>query len=169
MTTGSMEGSRPGSERTVSATVVVAATPDGVWQLVSDPGRFPEWADRTLEVTRHDGPLRIGSVYEERNQVIGPLTGMSRWTVVQHEPPRSTTHRGEGIALSAAMDFFTDIQPAGEGSRLTVGLRYRPALGPLGAIIDRLYMRRSLQASFERTAANIKRLAEGEPKAASAD
>lgn len=169
MSTGSMETSRPGSERTVSATVVLDASPDWVWHLVSDPGRFAEWADRTVEVTRHDGPLRIGSTYEERNQVMGPLTGTSRWTVVQHEPPHSTTHRGEGIALAAAMDFFTEVEPAGAGSRLTVGLRYRPALGPLGAIIDRVYMRRSLQASFERTAANVKRLAEGEPPPASAD
>jgi carbon monoxide dehydrogenase subunit G len=156
-----MEAARPGAERTVASTATVAAEPAAVWEIVSDPARFADWADRTEAVTRADSPLRIGSTYEERNKVMGPLTGTSRWTVVQHEPPRSTTHRGEGIALAAAMDFFLALEPDGAGTRLTVGLRYRPGLGPLGALIDRVYMRRSLQASFERTAANIKRLAQG--------
>src|SRR5438067_9284766 len=93
-------------ERTVAATVVVPAPPEAVWGLVSDPDRFAEWAEPTEEVLRADRPLRIGSTYEERTVVLGPFKGQSRWTVVEHEPPRRQTHRGEGLALAASLDFF---------------------------------------------------------------
>ena len=54
-------------ERTAAATVVVPAPPEAVWELVSDPDRFAEWAELTEEVTSADRPLQLGSTYEERN------------------------------------------------------------------------------------------------------
>ena len=123
-------------ERTAAATVVVPAPPEGVWELVSDPDRFAEWADLTVEVTRADKPLRLGSTYEERNVVLGPIKGTSRWTVVEDEAPRRQTHRGEGIALAASLDFFVELEPAEQATRLTVGLRYRPGLGALACLGD---------------------------------
>jgi carbon monoxide dehydrogenase subunit G len=155
-------------ERTAAATVVVPAPPEAVWELVSDPDRFAEWAELTVEVTRADKPLRLGSTYEERNVVLGPIKGTSRWTVVQHEAPRRQTHRGEGIALAASLDFFVELEPAEGGTQLAVGLRYRPALGGLGALIDRIHLHRSLQAAMERSAANLAAIAERELSSAAA-
>src|SRR5205807_3467419 len=123
--------------------VIVPAPPEAVWQLVSDPDRFAEWAELTEEVTSSDRPLQLGSTYEERNVVLGPIKGTSRWTVVQHEAPRRQTHRGEGIALAASLDFFLELEPAEGATQLTLGLRYRAAYGALGALIDRVYSRRS--------------------------
>ena len=56
-----------------------------------------------------------------------------------------------------------ELHPADRGTELTVGLRYRPALGALGAALDRLYFRRSLERSFRRTAANLAALVERDP------
>jgi carbon monoxide dehydrogenase subunit G len=150
------------SERTAAATVVVPAPPEAVWELVSDPDRFAEWAELTEEVTSADRPLQLGSTYEERNVVLGPIKGTSRWTVVQHEAPRRQTHRGEGIALAASLDFFLELEPAERATQLTVGLRYRPGLGGLGALIDRVHLRRAIQAAMERSAANVAAIAERE-------
>ena len=153
----------PGNpERTAAATVVVSAPPEAVWELVSDPERFGEWAELTEEVIRADKPLRLGSTYEERNVVLGPIRGTSRWTVVQHEAPRRQTHRGEGIALAASLDFFMELEAAKQATQLTVGLRYRLGLGALGALIDRLHARRAMQSAMERSAANIAAIAERE-------
>jgi carbon monoxide dehydrogenase subunit G len=149
-------------ERTASATVVVSAPPEAVWELVSDPERFGEWAELTEEVIRADKPLRLGSTYEERNVVLGPIKGTSRWTVVQHEAPRRQTHRGERIALAASLDFFMELEAAEQATQLTVGLRYRPGLGALGALIDRLHARRAMQSAMERSAANVAAIAERE-------
>jgi carbon monoxide dehydrogenase subunit G len=154
------------AERTVSATTTVAAAPEQVWSLLSDPARFAEWADRTLEVTSADSALRLGSNYEERNKVMGPITGSSRWTVVEHEAPRRQTHRGEGIAMAAALDFFVELRPVENATEVTLGLRYRPAFGAIGLLLDRLYFRRSLEQSFQRTASNLAELANRELVAA---
>ena len=153
----------PGNpERTATATVILPAPPEAVWELVSDPDRFAEWAELTEEVTSADRPLQLGSTYEERNVVLGPIKGTSRWTVVQHEAPRRQTHRGEGIALAASLDFFLELEPAERATQLTVGLRYRPGLGGLGALIDRVHLRRAIQAAMERSAANLAAIAERE-------
>src|SRR5437763_1847634 len=149
-------------ERTVAATLVVPAPPDPVWELVSDPQRFAEWFELTVEVTRADRPLKLGSTYEERNVVLGPITGTSRWTVVQHEAPGRQTHRGEGIALAASLDYFVELEPAEQVTRVTLGLRYRPALGALGALLDRVILHRSLQSAMERSGANLAAIAEHE-------
>jgi hypothetical protein len=138
------------------------ASPEAVWSLVSDPTRFPEWADRTLEVSSADNPLRLGSNYEERNKVMGSITGRSRWTVVEHESPRRQTHRGEGIAMAAALDFFVELRPVENATEVTLGLRYRPAFGAIGLLLNRIYFRRSLEQSFQRTAANLAELARRE-------
>ena len=150
------------AERTVSATTTIAAGQAQVWTLVSNPARFAEWADRALEVSSADAELRLGSNYEERNRVMGPITGVPRWTVVEHEAPRRQTHRGEGIAMAAALDFFVELQPVENATEVTLGLRYRPAFGAIGLLLDRLYFRRSLEQSFQRTAANLAELARRE-------
>ena len=94
--------------------------------------------------------------------MLGPIKGTSRWTVVQHEAPLRQTHRGEGIALAASLDFFMELEAAEQATQLTVGLRYRPGLGALGALIDRLHARRAMQSAMERSAANIAAIAERE-------
>jgi carbon monoxide dehydrogenase subunit G len=159
---GALGGSRPRRERTVAATATVPAPPEAVWELVSDPERFAEWADRTIEVIRADRPLSLGSTYEEVNAVLGPITGRSRWTVVEHQPPHRATHRGEGLPLTAGLDSFVELRPVENATELTLGLRYRPALGPLGSLLDRLHARRSLRASMQRSVRNVAAIAERE-------
>src|SRR4030088_3253173 len=129
-------------ERTAAATVVVPAQPEAVWELVSDPGRFAEWAQLTEEVIRADRPLGLGSTYEERNVVLGPIKGTSHWTVVQHEVPRRQTHRGEGIALAASLDFFIELETAEQATQLTAGLRYRAAHRAASSHLERIQLRR---------------------------
>ena len=161
-TPGALEAVPAGAERTVAATATVPASAQAVWDLVTDPDRFVEWAERTVEVTRADRPLSIGSTYEERNVVLGSITGQSRWTVVEYEPPRRTTHRGQGLPLARSLDFFLELREVAQATEVTAGLRYRPGLGPLGRLIDRLHARRALQASMERSVRNIAALAERE-------
>jgi hypothetical protein len=43
-----------------------------------------------------------------------------------------------------------------------VGLRYRPGLGVVGALIHRIHLRSSVQAAMERSAANLAAIAERE-------
>jgi carbon monoxide dehydrogenase subunit G len=156
------------AERAVVASTTVPAPPEKVFELISDTTRYAEWAENTLEVVRTDGPARTGSTYDERNVVFGPVKSSSRWTVVEHEPPRRSVHRGEGIALAKSANIEFDLVPAGESTELTLTFRYEPAFGPIGAAIDTLLARRSLEASIRRSLDNLAAIAEREAVSARA-
>jgi carbon monoxide dehydrogenase subunit G len=158
--------SRPGGERTVSATVTIAAPIERVWELTTDPTRFAEWAEQTTEVTRADHPLRIGSTYEERNRILGPLTGRSRWTVVEHEPPRRLASSAQGLPLVAGVNASIELHEVENATELTMAVRYRTGLGVVGSLLDALFGRRSTQAALERSVANLATIAERELAAA---
>jgi uncharacterized protein YndB with AHSA1/START domain len=150
------------AERSIVASTTIPAPPEKVFELISDTTRYPDWAENTLEVVRTDGPARVGSTYDERNIVFGPVKSSSRWTVVEHDPPRRSLHRGEGIALARSASIEFDLVPVGESTELTLTFRYVPAFGPIGAAIDSLVARRSLEASIRESLANLAAIAERE-------
>ncbi|MBA2630459.1 MAG: SRPBCC family protein [Thermoleophilaceae bacterium] len=45
----------------VSASAVIAAPQERVWEVLGDTGRYAEWVAGTDEATRTDGPARPGS------------------------------------------------------------------------------------------------------------
>jgi uncharacterized protein YndB with AHSA1/START domain len=117
----------------VTASAIVPAPPDRVFELICDTGRYPEWVTETEAVTRTDGPAREGSTYDEVNPILGPWKAKTHWRVVEHEPPRRTRHETGDIPLSSRFEVLMEIAPEGDGSRVTISLRGEPALGPLGA------------------------------------
>ena len=147
------------AEHTVRSTAVVAVPIEAVWELVTDPARATDWAAATAEIRRADRPLRLGSTYQERTAILGPLRGSTRWTVIEHDPPRRTVHRGEGIAIAAAMTREIALREIEGASEVTLAFRYRPALGGLGDLLDRAVFRRSLQSSLNQSARNLEALA----------
>lgn len=159
---GALQRSRAGGERTVTATVTIPAPVGRVWELATDPDRFADWADQMIEVVRADRPLRLGSTYEERNTLLGPVTGRSRWTVVEHDPPRRSASRGEGLPLVASLDVVTELREVEQATELTLAIRYRPGLGSLGLLLDRVAGRRSAQAGVDRSVARLAAIAERE-------
>lgn len=153
------------AERIVAASAVCAGSAEQLWQLLSDPKRFVEWADATRAVLRSDDPLTIGGVYVERNRLLGPLSTTVTYTVEEAEEPRWMLHRAEGSGLTSSMHFFVELTPVSEpeapgvaATRVRLGLRYVPALGPLGAVLTGL-IRPQLQRGFARSGANIAAIA----------
>jgi len=45
----------------VTASAVIATTPEKLWELVSDTSRYADWVTGTAAVTRTDGQAREGS------------------------------------------------------------------------------------------------------------
>lgn len=41
---------------------------DNVWNLISDPGRYPEWAEEVLEVTGAPTEIAKGSTYRQKSR-----------------------------------------------------------------------------------------------------
>jgi carbon monoxide dehydrogenase subunit G len=134
----------------VTASAIVPASPDRVFELLCDTARYPEWVTETDAVTRTDGPAREGSSYDEVNPVLGPWKAKTHWRVVDHEPPRRTRHETGDIPLSSRFEVLMEVAPEGDGSRVSLTLRGEPAMGPLGAGFAAL-MRRQVDRNNRRT------------------
>jgi carbon monoxide dehydrogenase subunit G len=134
----------------VTASAIVAAPPERVFELVSDTARYSEWVTGTDAVTRTDGPAREGSTYDEVNPILGPWRAKTHWRVVEHEPPRRTRHETGDIPLSSRFEVVMEVTPEGDGSRFTIKLRGEPAMGPLGSAFATL-MRGQVERDNRRT------------------
>lgn len=148
------------AERRIVASVTVPAPQQKVWELVCDTSRYAEWVEDTVEVVRTDGSAAEGSTYDERNAILGPIKGSSRWTVVEHEPPRRSLHRGEGIPIASSLSIEMALQPVGDdATEVTLTFRYEPRFGPLGSLLASAGLHRKLEGGFRRTANNLAALA----------
>jgi carbon monoxide dehydrogenase subunit G len=140
----------------VTASAIVAASPEDVFALLSDTARYSEWVTGTEAVTRTDGPAAEGSTYDEINPVLGPWKAKTHWRVVEHDAPRRTRHETGDIPLSSHFQVVMEVAPEGDASRVAMTLRGEPALGPVGAVFARLMQgqverdnRRSVEAFAE--------------------
>src|SRR3954466_9975325 len=108
----------------VSASALVPASQERVFELLSDTARYSEWVTGTNAVTRTDGPAREGSTYDEINPILGPWKASTKWRVVEHPPPRRSVHESGDIPLSSRFEVVMEVAAQGEGtSEVTMTLR----------------------------------------------
>lgn len=146
----------------VTASAVMPATPERVWELVSDTSRYADWIAGTAEVTRTDGPAREGSTYDEVNPIIGPWRAKTRWTVIEFDPPRRQVHRSVDIPFASEFLVIIEIAPSGAGSEATFTLQAEPSLGVLGASILGA-LKSQTRKDNERTVRSLAELAARKP------
>ena len=144
-------------KRSVTVSRVIPASNEQIWRVLDDTSRYAEWVPQTLQVTRNDGEAVVGATYDERNQVVGPIKGSSRWRVVERDPGRSSLHEGEGLPLVTNLSIEFRTEAAGESTEVTSTLRYDPTLGPLGALIDKIAHGQTVAAQ-EKALANLEEL-----------
>jgi hypothetical protein len=146
----------------VRDSVFVEAPLRDVWALVSDVERCPEWIHFvTVTTPVTDGPTREGTVYKEWSQV-GPFKSESEWRVTEFEPFRRQTHVGrmpEGVATLRIR-----LEPEGDGTRWhhEMEIRVLPNVRPLGWLLERLVVRRKMQADFRRMLETAKDILESD-------
>jgi carbon monoxide dehydrogenase subunit G len=146
----------------VTASAVVPAPAERVFELLSDTARYPEWVTGTSAVTRTDGPAREGSTYDEVNPILGPWKASTSWRVVEHQPPRRTRHTTGDIPLSSHFEVVMEVASEDDVSEVTITLRGEPSLGPIGALFARFMQgqvdrdnRRSVEAFAELAAREL--------------
>jgi hypothetical protein len=145
------------ASKSVTVSRVIPAPADQIWEVVDDTRRYAEWVPQTLEVTRSDGEAVVGATYEERNSVVGPIKGSSRWRVIERDPGRYSLHEGEGLPLVNNISIEFRTEAAGESTEVTSTLRYDTILGPLGALIDKAAHGQTVAAQ-EKALANLEEL-----------
>ncbi len=113
----------------VSASGIVPAPPERVWELLCDTSRYAEWVDGTEAVTRTDGPAAPGSTYDEVNPVLGPWKAKSKWTVTEFEAPRRQVHSGTGLPLTSEFLVIFELAPEGDATGFSLTSGPRPGWG----------------------------------------
>ena len=98
--------------------VEVAAPPEAVWAVLTDPSRIPEWSHECCEVELLDsGPVGLGSRFRGGNRV-----GRNRWsrvcTVFRCEPASEFGYLTSGGPGDATAWHFR-LEPTATGTRLT--------------------------------------------------
>jgi uncharacterized protein YndB with AHSA1/START domain len=88
--------------RSVRESIILAAPPERVWELVMDPSLLGRW------VTTHDslegagsGPVAAGDEFTQRLRLAGTPFKV-RWRVIEAEEPRFARWEGRGPAGSKA-------------------------------------------------------------------
>jgi carbon monoxide dehydrogenase subunit G len=145
----------------VRDTVFVEAPLRDVWAFVSDIERCPEWihfVKVTTPVT--EGPIREGTMYEEQARM-GPFKSKSEWQITEFEPLSHQTHVGR--MPEGDVTLRIRLEPEGDGTRWhhEMDIRVLPKVRPLGWLLERLVVRRKMQADFRRMLKTAKDILEG--------
>ena len=121
--------------RVVRASEIVEASPESVWEIISDPRNLPRWNQHIKKVTGvpEDG-LKQGSRYTTSLRVLGvPFRVQAQ--VLEVDPPRYAV-----VRLSGPIDAVvrTWVRPAGKRrSRLEHEVSYQvKRIGPAGRVIE---------------------------------
>ena len=135
----------------ITETAVIPAPIERVWEVISATNRYAEWVAVCLEVTDHHGVATVGKTYSERNEVLGPLTTRSTWTVLEAVPMTRRVDAGTGFPLVRDLTSAFLLAPVPEGTEVKYEVTYRFSLGRIGTIVDKAQqggqrhaMRRSL-------------------------
>lgn len=125
------------SEHRYEQTIDVAAPPENVWSVMVDVEAWPTWtASMTSVQLTTPGPLRLGSVAKVRQPRLAPTT----FIVNEYDEGRSFAWSTGNRWLATVGDHRVD--PAGQGSRVTLTLRQQgPLAGPVGAVYKGLIAR----------------------------
>ena len=147
---------------TATAAVHVDASPEEVFDFVSDPWRIPEYVPLVREIVDvTDGPLGVGTKIIERSKP-GPVVVTTHWEIVEYERPHRHVWRGRQSDME--MTLVKEITPENSGTRYwqSMDYRYLPRFRPLGWLLEALFIRRSIEKSFKEITAGIKATVESE-------
>jgi len=112
----SSQGSAPAGDRELRAQALVRATPNRVWQVLTDLRRMPEWSPELVRmVPLKRGGLRIGQWYlgiNRRRAVVWP----TRNVVSELEPGRTVAWD----TRTSGARWIYHLEPEGEGTRLSL-------------------------------------------------
>ncbi len=144
----------------VRTSIEIAATPQAVWDVVTDPQRLGDWVTLHRRLERApDGPLRRGSTMDQILHVPGASFRV-HWCAEQVRAPSLLRWEGRGPVRSRASITYRLSSSADGGTRFQYENEFKPPLGPLGALAGRVVVEGFSRREAERTLERLKQLLE---------
>jgi uncharacterized protein YndB with AHSA1/START domain len=151
--------------------IVIGAPPEAVFAFLAQPERLPEWTPGVLAVRRtSDGPVGVGATTETlveafgvRQRLLGRCTRFEapRWLIVENETAGGIKIGGVSIGKVRSTS-ASELLPEGAGTRLRAMLEYTLEAGFLSGLAEQVAGPR-MQADFDQSLENLKRVLEGDP------
>jgi uncharacterized protein YndB with AHSA1/START domain len=134
----------------VTRSRTVAAAPDAAWKLVADPRALARWWPRTerVKAVTDDGWTTV--LRSPRGRAV-----RADWRLEEQEPPtwRAWTQQLDGTPFAKVLlerRVEARLEPAGDGTRVTLGLRQRGrGWARFGRFMLRRAARRELDAALD--------------------
>src|SRR3954447_7178650 len=150
----------------VTAQRSIAAGPDALWPLVSDPARLPEWFTLAERVEVLEGPEGPGQRRRQHGHW-GKRESEVDQRITRWEPPLALAWTREAERLNgkpaprfaASTDFTIELDPDGAATRVRLRSVQEPA-GRLRGVVMRAFgtrdVAKALNESLERLAATMR-------------
>jgi uncharacterized protein YndB with AHSA1/START domain len=139
--------------RSVSSSVVVAAPPEAVWEVVADPYRHPEIDGSGTLRRAVSGPRRLGPGDRFGMRIRWGLPYLVPNVVVEHEEGRRIAWRHPGRHR-----WRYELEPVEGGTRVTETFDW--STSPVGGVLERLRVPERNLRSVEATLARLKAVVE---------
>ncbi|KGN35490.1 SRPBCC family protein [Knoellia subterranea] len=138
-----------------SIEIDIDATPERVWEVMSDVERWPEWTETVTAVTRldSDGALGLGA----RARVEQPKLPPTEYVVSEFDPGRAFTWLATGPGVRTTARHMITARPEG-GAHVRLSVEQA---GPLGAVMGRLFFKGLTDRYLATEAAGLKARSEG--------
>ncbi len=141
--------------RDFSISVEIKATPQRVWEVLSDAERWPEWTPSVTSVELLDKPLAVGGRATIRQPELPP----AKFKITAFDSGKSFTW-ATGIPGIVFVRAHHSVEPAPQGARATLRLRFDGLLG--GFLGKKMKELNNRYLAME--AAGLKRFAEEGPR-----
>ena len=103
----------------IERTIDISASPDRIWDVMSDVARWPDWTPTVTSVELLDpGPLRVGM----RARIRQPRLPVAVWTVTAVDPGRGFTWKSVNPGVTAVADHLIDVRGTSSTSKVTLRL-----------------------------------------------
>ncbi len=150
----------------IEAMAYINEKPEMIWESLSDLRKFPEWLDNLGEIVQPgEGQAINGASFRQRLRIVGAWNPMVRWQALEVEAPQKQVFEGKGTGLENGRVTITlDEVPTGTQLTVAVELKYKWYVSFLAWILlERLYLRRTMETRLRRTVDAGKAVAETRP------
>jgi uncharacterized protein YndB with AHSA1/START domain len=153
-----VNGKANGKARTGSATTEIKASPQRVWDALTDVTRMGEWSPECLSgrwVDGATGPAK-GAKFEGDNEARVAGRVVKKWTTTSEVTACEPTSRFEFCAAGYTTWCY-ELQPVDGGTRVTETFSYEAGGDVKGFIYEKILRRpRMMTKGMQRTLARIK-------------
>lgn len=142
----------------IDDSIEIKATPAAVFQYISDLEALPEWVKWWKDVDVTSLSKRgVGTTDAAKMQVGPQKSNVEALTTEFKDGEFYTRKLTRGMTLTERLA----VVPFGEGSKVAYIVEYTPPMGPMGKMVDLLFMERLFEQLMGDSLTNLKERIEG--------